>query len=150
MVGDVELHANFIERDNYLDSFVCFTNTILTKYKKYEVTKPKDSFKIWFTDLMGNLIDVQQFVLELMLEFWSKNEWSKMTENINIFAFLKVSQMSQCHSVTDHYYIFNGHTAKRHIFDQNTWFVVNEREFLSVFDKNIWFYVFSVESMNSS
>ena len=29
MVGDVELHANFIERDNYLDSFVCFPNTLL-------------------------------------------------------------------------------------------------------------------------
>lgn len=69
MVGDVMLHASFIERDNYLDSFICFTNTMLTKYKKYEVTKPKDTFKIWFTDLMGNLINVQQFVLELMLEY---------------------------------------------------------------------------------
>ena len=69
IVGDIMLHCSFIERDNYLDSFVCFTNTILTKYKKYEVTKPKDTFKIWFTDLNGNLINVQQFVLELMLEY---------------------------------------------------------------------------------
>lgn len=69
MVGDIMLHSNFFERNNYLDSFVCFTNTILTKYKKYEVSHPKDSFKIWFTDLNGNLIDVQQFVLELMLEY---------------------------------------------------------------------------------
>lgn len=68
MIGDVMLHALFVERDNYLDSFICFTNTILTKYKKYEV-KPKNKFKIWFTDLMGNLINVQQFVLELMLEY---------------------------------------------------------------------------------
>ena len=69
MVGDVMLHASFVERDNYLDSFICFTNTILTKYKKYEVTRPKETFKIWFTDLNGNLINVQQFVLELMLEY---------------------------------------------------------------------------------
>ena len=69
MVGDVMLHCSFIERDNYLDSFVCFTNTILTKYKKYEITKPKDTFRIWFTDLIGNLINVQQFVLELLLEY---------------------------------------------------------------------------------
>ena len=69
MVGDIMLHCSFIERDNYLDSFVCFTNTILTKYKKYEITQPKDTFKVWFTDLMGNLIDVQQFVLELMIEY---------------------------------------------------------------------------------
>lgn len=45
LVGD-GMHCNFIERDNYLDSFVCFTNTILTKYKKYEITRPKDTFKI--------------------------------------------------------------------------------------------------------
>ena len=69
LVGDVMLHCDFIERDNYLDSFVCFTNTILTKYKKYEVVRPKDKFKIWFTDCNNNLINVQQFVLELMLEY---------------------------------------------------------------------------------
>lgn len=69
LVGDVMLHASFVERDNYLDSFICFTNTVLCKYKKYEVTHVKDKFKVWFTDLTNNPIDVQQFVLELMLEY---------------------------------------------------------------------------------
>ena len=69
LVGDFMLHASFVERDNYLDSFICFTNTVLCKYKKYEVNHVKDHFRIWFTDLNGNLINVQQFVLELMLEY---------------------------------------------------------------------------------
>ena len=37
LAGDIELHASFIQRHDYRDSFVCYTNTILTKYKKYEV-----------------------------------------------------------------------------------------------------------------
>ena len=69
LVGDIKLHASFIQRHDYMDSFVCFTNTILTKYKKYEVTRPKPTFKIWFSDMEGNTVEVQNFVLELMLEY---------------------------------------------------------------------------------
>ncbi|KAK8892596.1 hypothetical protein M9Y10_029835 [Tritrichomonas musculus] len=46
MLGDVELHANFIERDNYLDSFVCFTKTLICKYKKYKVMKQRYSCEV--------------------------------------------------------------------------------------------------------
>ena len=69
LVGDAELHASFIQRNDYFDSFVCFTNTILTKYKKYEVTRPRPTFKVWFSDMEGNPIEVQNFMLELMLEY---------------------------------------------------------------------------------
>ena len=41
LAGDIELHASFIQRHDYRDSFVCYTNTILTKYKKYEVVRPR-------------------------------------------------------------------------------------------------------------
>ena len=34
MIGDVMLHALFVERDNYFDSFICFTNTVLCKNTK--------------------------------------------------------------------------------------------------------------------
>ena len=69
LVGDVELHASFIQRNDYFDGFVCYTNTILTKYKKYEVTRPRPTFKVWFTDMDGKPVDVQRFKLELMLEY---------------------------------------------------------------------------------
>lgn len=67
MVGDVELHTNFIQRNDYFDGFVCYTNTILTKYKKYEYTGTKPNFKIWFTDMDGNEVSVQNFKLDLLL-----------------------------------------------------------------------------------
>ena len=82
LAGDIELHASFIQRHDYRDSasfiqrhdyrdsFVCYTNTILTKYKKYEVVRPKPTFKVWFTNMNGEKVDVQNFNLELMLEYW--------------------------------------------------------------------------------
>ncbi len=69
MVGDIELHTNLIQRNDYFDGFVCFTNTVLTKYKKYEFTGTKPTFKVWFTDMEGNSVDVQRFKLELLLVY---------------------------------------------------------------------------------
>ncbi len=69
LVGDVQLHASFVLRDAYLNGFVCYTNTILTKYKKYEYTSSISNFNVWFTDMDGKPIDVQNFTLEMMLEY---------------------------------------------------------------------------------
>ncbi len=69
MVGDIELHCGFIQRNDYFDGFCCYTNTILTKYKKYEYSGTKPTFKVWFTDMDGNTVDVSKFKLELMLEY---------------------------------------------------------------------------------
>jgi hypothetical protein len=71
IVADVQLHADFIERDQYIDSFCIFVNTIMTKYKKYQVLRPRRTFKIWFTDMQGHDIThlISAFVLELMLTF---------------------------------------------------------------------------------
>lgn len=69
LIGDIEMHASFIERDNDCDSFCLYTNEIRTKYKKYEITSRKRSFKIWFTDMAGNPVDVSNFTLELLLIF---------------------------------------------------------------------------------
>jgi hypothetical protein len=68
LTADIQVHADFIERDQYLDSFVCFTNTIMTKYKKWEVKNPRQNMKVWFTDMEGNLMNnIKSFVLELLL-----------------------------------------------------------------------------------
>jgi hypothetical protein len=53
------VHADFIERDHDLDYFACFSNTQLTKYKKWEIKAPKQTFKIWFTDMNGVSIIVK-------------------------------------------------------------------------------------------
>ena len=72
---DLCLHADFIYRDNYLDSFVDVVNVIDngSKPSKYEYpTNGKKSFKVWFSDLAmnplpDNVMSQLQFVLKLLL-----------------------------------------------------------------------------------
>ena len=65
LIGDVIMHASFVQRDAYLDSSVCFVNEVT--YAKYEIISYQPSFKIWFTDLHQNPVDVQAFTLKLEL-----------------------------------------------------------------------------------
>ncbi len=69
LVGDIKMHSTFIQRDGYMDNFVMFINTILTKYKKYEYTGTKSTFTLNFTDMNGNDVsdDIDEFVLEMLL-----------------------------------------------------------------------------------
>lgn len=69
IVADIELHASFVRRDDYFNGFVCFANTLLTKYRKYEYESSKPEFRIWFTNMDGEAVDVQKFKLEMTLEF---------------------------------------------------------------------------------
>lgn len=72
MPYDLALHASFIMRDNYLDSFVDFCNNIDSGAKppKYEYPEnaPK-SFKVWFSDMsMVPITNIHiDFVLKLLL-----------------------------------------------------------------------------------
>lgn len=69
LVGDIMVHADFIQRDGYLDNFICFTNTGESqKYiAKYNYIGTNPEFNIWFTDMQGNYINVDSFVLSLLL-----------------------------------------------------------------------------------
>jgi len=86
LVGDMQLHASSIQRDGYMDDFVCFTNTVLTKYKKYAFSGNRPDFRVWFTDMNGDPVtdmntreaglrpegantEGVNFVLELMPEY---------------------------------------------------------------------------------
>ena len=72
VVSDLCLHASFIMRDAYLDHFVDFVNAIDngSKPPKYEYppNAPK-TFKVWFTDLEGNPVTVDAFILKLLLVY---------------------------------------------------------------------------------
>jgi hypothetical protein len=59
VVSDIMVHCDFIERNHDLDYFACFSNTQLTKYKKWEVLSPRQSFKVWFTDMEGKPYEVK-------------------------------------------------------------------------------------------
>ncbi len=68
LVGDVIMHADFIERDAYLDHSCCFVNEQPNKdTAKYEYTGYKQHFNIWFTDMMQQIIKPETFTLRLLL-----------------------------------------------------------------------------------
>ena len=71
MPYDLCLHADFISRDAYLDSFIDVVNVIDngSKPSKYEITEnAKKSFRVWFTSIDGTPINLPiDFVLKLLL-----------------------------------------------------------------------------------
>ena len=70
LVGDLMLHADWIKRDYYLDHFVNIVNVINNgdKPDKYELNDTHTrKFKVWFTDLKGNEVVPDAFVLKLLL-----------------------------------------------------------------------------------
>ena len=68
LIGDIILHADFIERDHYLDYACCFVNEQPNKdTAKYEYKGYRKDFNLWFTDMKMNPIDVDCFCLRLLL-----------------------------------------------------------------------------------
>ena len=68
LVGDVIMHADFIQRDHYLDYACCFVNEAASRdVAKYEILSNKQEFNIWFTDLKNNRVDIEAFALRLLL-----------------------------------------------------------------------------------
>ena len=69
LVGDVVLHADFIHRDHYLDYACCFVNEEANKdTAKYEYdNSTRPTFKLWFTDLHGDPVEMDAFVFRSLL-----------------------------------------------------------------------------------
>ena len=68
LVGDVVLHADFIHRDHYLDYACCFVNEEANKdTAKYEYNTNVATFTLWFTDLHGEMVDMDGFVFRSLL-----------------------------------------------------------------------------------
>ena len=68
LVGDVLLHADFIHRDHFLDYACCFVNEEANKdTAKYEYNSTKAVFKLWFTDLHGEIVDMDAFIFRALL-----------------------------------------------------------------------------------
>jgi hypothetical protein len=81
LTADIQVHADFIERNHDLDYFACFSNTQLTKYKKWEVKSPRQSFKIWFTNMDGERIEVKTKAEE-ELKKWNKEKQKHYEEDM--------------------------------------------------------------------
>lgn len=70
LVGDVIMHADFIQRDHYMDYSCCFVNEFANRdTAKYEYKGYQPNFRLWFTDLKGNNVEMEAFALRLLLIF---------------------------------------------------------------------------------
>lgn len=68
LIGDVIMHADFIQRDHYLNYSCCFVNEEANRdTAKYEIINYQPTFKVWFTDLEQNPVEPQAFTLRLLL-----------------------------------------------------------------------------------
>ena len=68
LIGDIIMHADFIERDHYLDYSCCFVNEQPNRdTAKYEYKGYKQNFKLWFTDMNLNPVNVDCFCLRILL-----------------------------------------------------------------------------------
>ena len=68
LVGDLMVHSDIVERNNYCDSFIMLANRRQTKYRKYKfLNRSKRTFRIWFTDLYNNPIEPSAFLLSCLL-----------------------------------------------------------------------------------
>ena len=70
LVGDLMVHSDIVQQDGYCDCFIMLANKRQTKYRKYEfLGTSKRDYKIWFTDLYGNTIEPEAFIMSCLLIF---------------------------------------------------------------------------------
>ena len=70
LIGDVIMHADFIERDHFCDYACCFVNEEPNKdTAKYEYVGRMNKFKIWFTDMKLKPIEPEAFMVRLLLVY---------------------------------------------------------------------------------
>ena len=67
VVGDVCLHSDIVQRDDYLDHFIMLANKRQTKFRKYKFTGNQRRFRLWFTSLGGEEIEPDAFILSCLL-----------------------------------------------------------------------------------
>ena len=67
LVGDLCFHSDIVQRNSYCDSFVMMANKQQTKYRKYKFIGNQRKYRAWFTDLLGNPIEPEAFMISFLL-----------------------------------------------------------------------------------
>lgn len=74
LVADAVLHSDFIKRDNYLDSTVSIINVLNNGAKPDKYLYPEGAskkFKIWFSNLKGEIIIPDSFQMKMLLIYYT-------------------------------------------------------------------------------
>jgi hypothetical protein len=72
IANDIKMHSSIVSVAPYDDSFTVFANQVLVKPKKYAYSSNVKTLSFWFSDCYGEEVDIDAFVIELMLEYVSE------------------------------------------------------------------------------
>lgn len=68
IVGDLMVHSDIVEFMPFCDHFIMLANRRQTKYRKYEcLNNTKKEYRLWFTDMKGNVIEPESFIFSCLL-----------------------------------------------------------------------------------
>jgi hypothetical protein len=67
LVNDIKMHSNIVKFAAYDDSFICFTNELMVKPKKYRWDSLEKTIKIWFTNMANQPVAVTAFHVDILL-----------------------------------------------------------------------------------
>jgi hypothetical protein len=56
LVNDIKFHSHIVQENPYDDYFICFTNELMVKPKRYRWNRNNNTIRIWFTDTRNNKI----------------------------------------------------------------------------------------------
>jgi hypothetical protein len=71
--ADVKVHSSIVSLSPYDDSFACFANETLVKPKKFQYNSSDKTISFWFKNMKGEEVPISAFVIELLLQWTSKN-----------------------------------------------------------------------------
>jgi hypothetical protein len=69
LVGDVKFHSDIVRENPFDDYFICFSNELMVKPKKYKWNNTSKTIKIWFTDMRNEAVGVLQYHVDLLLMY---------------------------------------------------------------------------------
>jgi hypothetical protein len=67
LVSDVKFHSDIVKENPYDDYFICFTNELMVKPKKYRWKNSSNTIKIWFTNMRNEPLGVVDFSIDILL-----------------------------------------------------------------------------------
>jgi hypothetical protein len=67
LVSDVKFHSDIVRENPYDDYFICFTNELMVKPKKYRWKNSSNTITIWFTDMRNNSIPATDYLIDILL-----------------------------------------------------------------------------------
>jgi hypothetical protein len=69
LVNDVKFHSDIVKEHPYDDHFICFTNEVLVKPRKYHWNGSDKSIKVWFSNMRNKPVEIIDFHIDILLMF---------------------------------------------------------------------------------